>query len=416
MRTTANQAANVAGSKIADMFNRHFWDHVLDLDEMIWWRSKEVDTDGNIIVPFKLGALPTGLIALVAMWLLNLLTDWAGTYGTFWPAVGSMAFFASFLIGFGGYIAIWRQIAKPRNIRFGAFVFATLNIFQWKNPVRGAITGGKTVLDLTGVIGLYYLFASLVLWTWGFSNSPMAFWVGLAAIIVLTSLGAGRGIRMWVMTIYAAGVLLMALGSTIGDVYQGKSFDSDTGAPLYMVDPTTGRIDSEGRRPEDCKAGKCFSAETGQKLRPMTKEEALKRNPAGIADKAIAGISSINFSDVSLGGSDCSDHVHLVEHGMRITVTAGCLVKVDQMNMRNGTDFKLVDPALRAVTGRQQLVTMDPGKNNRFVTLQANAEGLRRYGRTAVEVELYHAGTGDAEVARRYGVVTPNIDLTPARQ
>jgi hypothetical protein len=100
---------------------------------------------------------------------------------------------------------------------------------------------------------------------------------------------------------------------------------------------------------------------------------------------------------------------------MRITVAAGCPVKVDQMNMKNGTDFKLVDPALRAVTGRQQLVTMDPDNNNRFVTFQANAEGLRRYGRTAVEVELYHAGTGDAEVARRHGVVKPNIDLNPAR-
>lgn len=121
------------------------------------------------------------------------------------------------------------------------------------------------------------------------------------------------------------------------------------------------------------------------------------------------------FASSGAGSVGCSDHVPLVEHGMRITVAVGCPVKVDQMNMKKGTDFKLVDPALRAVTGRQQLVTMDPDNTNRFVTFQANAEGLRRYGRTAVEVELYHAGTGDAEVARRYGVVTPDIDLTPAR-
>ena len=121
------------------------------------------------------------------------------------------------------------------------------------------------------------------------------------------------------------------------------------------------------------------------------------------------------FVSSGTGSVVCSDHVPLVEHGMRITVAVGCPVKVDQMNMKKGTDFKLVDPALRAVTGRQQLVTMDPDNNNRFVTFQANAEGLRRYGRTAIEVELYHAGTGDAEVAGRYGVVTPDIDLTPTR-
>lgn len=138
--------------------------------------------------------------------------------------------------------------------------------------------------------------------------------------------------------------------------------------------------------------------------------------------EAVTGFASSGADSVV-----CSDHVPLVEHGMRITVAVGCPVKVDQKNMvawidpvtkiehPGGTDFKLVDPALRAVTGRQQLVTMDPDNTNRFVTLQANAEGLRRYGRTAVEVELYRDGTGDAEVARRYGVVTPNIDLTPAR-
>ena len=140
-------------------------------------------------------------------------------------------------------------------------------------------------------------------------------------------------------------------------------------------------------------------------------------NRKAIADNARVARSSVSGlgSSSGAGSIGCSNHVPLVEHGMRITVAVGCPVKVDQMNMRKGTDFKLVDPALRAVTGRQQLVTMDPDNNNRFVTFQANAEGLRRYGRTAIEVELYHAGTGDAEVARRYGVVTPDIDLTPTR-
>ena len=150
---------------------------------------------------------------------------------------------------------------------------------------------------------------------------------------------------------------------------------------------------------------KTMGVDLGSKVDASTLNNLGNRATSFSLPNAVSGAGSV----------ECSDHVPLVEHGMRITVAVGCPVKVDQMNMRNGTDFKLVDPALRAVTGRQQLVTMDPDNNNRFVTFQANAEGLRRYDRTAVEVELYHAGTGDAEVARRYGVVTPDIDLAPAR-
>ncbi len=427
MRSTANQAANVAGSKIADMFNRHVWDHVLDLDEMIWWRSKEVDTNGNVIVPFKLGAIPLALIALTAMWLLNLLTDWAGTYGIFWPIVGGTAFFASFLIGFGGYFAIWRQVAKPRNIRFGAFVFATFNALQWKNPVRGAVTGAQTVLQLTGVIGLYYLFAALVLWTWGFSNSPMAFWVGLAAIIVLASLGAGAGIRALVMTLYASAVLIMALWSTFDDVYHGKAFDPETGATLYMVDPTTGRIDDNGRSPGDCtEETKCFSAETGQELVPMTKEQALKRSPGGIADKAIAGVSGVTASVSALGtgavsavtggGSNCPKSDPCVAYdGYVLTLPANKSLTINQEQFwKAGLDIKVTDPKLRATMHDSRLFNNRQSDNSNVVTIVPVASGFAKAGVSTIELKIYPRGQGDERVKQDYGIYTPTIDLSAA--
>lgn len=276
MQSTTAQAATVAASKFGDFFKRNVWNHVLDIDEIIWWRPKEKDVDGNVVVTFKFGAIPIGLIAIVAMWLLNLVFDWAGTTGG-WKVVSYPASFISYLIGFGGYLAIWRQVAKPRNILFGAFIFATFNALHWRSPVKGAVTGSKTVLDLAGVIGLYYLFTALVLWTWGFSNSPMAFWIGIVAVIVLASLGAGSGIRTWVMTIYAAVVLVMAIWSTFGGSWRGEAFDGCNGKSLYLVDPDTGNVHGK-IAPTKCKV-KEFSIETGKRLRPMTADEATRRNP-----------------------------------------------------------------------------------------------------------------------------------------
>ena len=134
-------------------------------------------------------------------------------------------------------------------------------------------------------------------------------------------------------------------------------------------------------------------------------------NRKELADKAGATKSS----SFSLGGGDCPDHVQVVEHGARVTVGIDCPVTVDQRNMRGGFDFVLVDPVLRAETGRQQLVGKEQKKDNDIVTLFANPEGYKRVDRTTIEVELYRAGTGAAEVAKRHGVFTPPIDLTPAQ-
>lgn len=126
--------------------------------------------------------------------------------------------------------------------------------------------------------------------------------------------------------------------------------------------------------------------------------------------------SSQEETEVSSGGSGtkCPDHVQVVEHGARITVGINCPVTVDQRNMRGGFDFVLVDPVLRAETGRQQLVGKEQKRHNDLVTLFANPEGYKRIGRTTIEVELYRAGTGPAEVAKRHGVYVAPIDLTPA--
>ncbi len=138
----------------------------------------------------------------------------------------------------------------------------------------------------------------------------------------------------------------------------------------------------------------------------------------GVDLQSMVGASTVDnvgtkVSKIVAGG-DCPDHVQVVEHGARITVGINCPVIVDQRNMRGGFDFVLVDPVLRAETGRQQLVGKEQKRHNDLVTLFANPEGYKRIGRTTLEVELYRAGTGPAEVAKRHGVYTAPIDLTPA--
>lgn len=435
MRSTANQAANVAGNKITGMFNRHVWDHVLDIDEMIWWRSKEVDVNGNVVAPFKPGAIPIGLIAITAMWLLNLVFDWAGTNGG-WRFISYPTFFASFVIGFGGYFAIWQQIAKPRNIGFGAFIFAAFSALQWKNPARGAATGVGTVLSLTGVIGLYYLFTALVLWTWGFSNSPMAFWVGIAAIIILASLGASAGIRALVMGLYTISVLIAALWSTFGDVYHGQAFNPNTGEPLYMVSQENGERDSQNRSPADCrpagvdhkdfdytKGNICFAESDGLPMVPMTKEQALTRNPSGVTHKAINGISNLSLPSISLGGSgpatasgNCTKgNPCVVYDGYVLHLTPNTPLVTNQAKAfwKTGMDVKVCNPKLRATMHDSELFNNEQPPNSNIVTVAPVASGFAKAGVPSIELRIYPRGEGDERIKRDCGVYTPPINLKP---
>jgi hypothetical protein len=61
----------------------------------------------------------------------------------------------------------------------------------------------------------------------------------------------------------------------------------------------------------------------------MTKDEALKRNPTGIADKAAAGIGGVSLPNFR-SHSDCPKNVRVPMGGdVSITVPTGCVATVD---------------------------------------------------------------------------------------
>lgn len=227
----------------------------------------------------------------------------------------------SMLLGFLGYFSLWFFVLRARNITVLAFLGATVNALTFNNPVRGAKDSVKTLLSITATIGLIFLFTHLVLWTWPFANNPGAFWLVFAAVIILTSLPGVPALRIWIMGAYTVLVLIMALYSTLG-VYSGSGFDPHTGAPLHMVDPTTGQMDSLGRSPSDCTdATPCFSALSGEKLVPMVKDQAMKRSLSGQAATAVSD------AEAALPGVKVTDWIVRIAVGLTLLLLLLFLIR-----------------------------------------------------------------------------------------
>ena len=251
------------------------WDQYLSLDGALW---------KSILIAISV---------IIAMALFN-------TY-----ELRGVNIFLTFL----GYAFIWWFGLRPTHMAYsgvGGGIFATL--FD-RDKSQGVGSGPKLLFGVVKDVSYIFLLVGFSLFTWDFSGHIWAFWVVLAGVMILTQTSAGmNGWKNRIIIGYTLLCVVVSLWSTFG-AYSGRSFDPTNGAPLYMIDPTTGRIDSEGRGPQDC-ASDCYSAETGTKLVPMTKEQALQRNPAAIGASAFDGVkkglSNISLPNASLGGSACS--------------------------------------------------------------------------------------------------------------
>ena len=240
------------------------WDQVLELDGAVW---------KSVVV---------ALVAVTGLWLVNI------------------SGFAAWNVAFTvlGYIGIWWFGLRPTHIALSGAtggLFATL--FD-RDLSRTWARGPAILYQVVRQVAYIFLLIGFASFTWDFSRSPLAFWLVLIGVTILIQTGDALG--KWKNRIIVGYVLVSigaALFSTLG-VYSGRAFDPDTGGALYMVDPTTGRVDSERRTPADCAAKPCYSAETGQKLVPMQKEQALERNPAGIVSSITNALSGSKLSDL----------------------------------------------------------------------------------------------------------------------
>jgi hypothetical protein len=189
-------------------------------------------------------------------------------------------------------------------------------------------------------VAFTYIVSMFTLGTWPFAESPGSFWVFLAAILVIFITSELFGIlTSWtpkIVLFYAVACIFIAGWQTLGGSFTGSAFDPLTGEPKYMVDPTTGRNDPLGRSPAECRGdglrhdvfdyknfGICFSAETGQRLVPLTSETATGRNPLTWLGTFSDYISQVSMPKGSLfKGSDCSnDSVVLMQDtSPRVTV------------------------------------------------------------------------------------------------
>ena len=266
----------------------------------------------------------TALIALFgsvfAMWGLNL----AGGQLLVIP----FALVGFFVIGFVGFAP--KQLAHSAILSgFAAFLseggLTRVNIGNELG--KGLALHYRIVL----VSAYSYTLAAFTLMTWSFANAPSAFWIIFLAVLLLLMAQQLHGTSSaWlpkVVSTYAVACILISLWSTFGGAYSGQAFDALSGEPAYMVDPITGTIDSLNRMPRDCRPtgtahsnfnygvdGTCFSAATGQRLVPITSDQALQRNPTSwggmILKKAgvrswwiIAGVGIIvALALIALGG------------------------------------------------------------------------------------------------------------------
>ena len=185
-----------------------------------------------------------------------------------------------------GYAFIWWFGLRPTHMAYslaGGGIFAALFDRKTQPAVtpssttishRGVASGPRALFRLVQQVSYTFLLIGFSLFTWNFSGNIGAFWVTMIGAIILTQTGTfNGGWRAKIITGYVAICIAAAIWTTLG-TYSGRSFDPATGESLYMVDPSTGRIDSEGRTPKECAEKACFSAETGVGLVRMRTERA----------------------------------------------------------------------------------------------------------------------------------------------
>lgn len=174
----------------------------------------------------------------------------------------------------------WYETAfKPTHLKYATFAGMAWSVLTLKKPGDGIKEVMTEFGKLVNNVGYIWLLVGFTLSTWSFANNPVAFPIIAVGIIIVTLTGVATGWRAWIISAYAILAITVAIWSTFGDSWNGRSFDPNTGAAMHMVNPETGVVDPLGRTPEYCAAqvDGCFS-QTGQKLVPITPEQALSRD------------------------------------------------------------------------------------------------------------------------------------------
>lgn len=225
------------------------WGKILNIDEEIRKNTK----------------LAMGLVFIVML-------------GINWLDLGGLFRAINITITIIGFWKFYETAFKPTHLKYATITGAAWGVINKRNPADGIKEVMGEFGKLVNNVGFVWLLVGFTLSTWSFANNPVAFPIIVVGVLILTFSGVGNGWRAWIITAYAAVVIFVAIWSTFGDSWNGRSFDANTGAALHMVDPTTGKADPLGRTPSQCASQPCFSEESGAQLVPMSRDQALTRN------------------------------------------------------------------------------------------------------------------------------------------
>jgi hypothetical protein len=367
------------------------WDQVLAVDGAVW------------------KSIVGGLVAIFVMTLFNK-WDWRGV---------------NIVFAILGYLYIWWAGLKPTHLAYSGAAGGIFAALFDQDKSQGVGGGPRILFNVVQSIAYTFLLISFTLITWDFSESVASFWVVALGVIIVTQTGDHGKWRNRIILSYTVVCILAALWMTFGGSWRGEAFDPATGQALHMVDPVTNNIDSQERSPADCQPldgssdfatkGRCFSAETCNRLVPMGAEQAIRRNPVtapgSFASDAASAIGGMIGNDVP----ECRNTVPTVIHNTRLTVPVGCEMPVDTTRLRDGNwEIEFADESLPLVNGERQLngksiqdfisyswVNTGAGRNG--MKLLTNDTAFEEAGITYVEIIFLPKG---ATAAR--------IDLTPA--
>jgi len=227
-------------------------------------------------------AIATLLSSMALMWTMDL-SHWPifTVINVFLTIVGTLVilmvtFRASSLIGFG-------------------LLGALINLLEDKDKSQGAAVGLRTLINIALAISHAWIVGAFIILTTDSANSPMAFWIlfiGSALLLSMQRIDTSK--TYWAPKIvgtYAVVMMILYAWSLTGGAYNGRAFDPNTSNALYMVDPVTKTIDTEGRTEEECLETPCYSSLTGNMLVPISAEDAINLTPTGFLKKFVRSTS-----------------------------------------------------------------------------------------------------------------------------
>jgi hypothetical protein len=384
-----------------------------------------------------------GLFVLVLlMWLFNI-------FGAQWLNI-PFALAGLAMILFVGF--------APSNMKHSLVLGGISAVFRQRKLYEELRSGISVHYRIIIAAAYAYTMTAFTLMTWSFVESPGSFWIGFTGVLVLLMAQQLYGIGARMMPIFVTGYvalcIMISLWGTLGGAYSGRAFDPQTGAALYMVDPTTGNIDSLKRTPAKCQMSNCYSAETGAKLVPMNQNQALTRNVSawpklGVeAAQSVVGTSIGTIALATVGvialivvivwlfrmNKEARDKsIHVAEWLIGFAAIGGALVVFTTWEKE---DVLCPDKQqIVSVPAQGMVVNLKSCWNEEFVTLDLRQVGITKLsfneeskvlkGRTISEfarIQTNQPGATDGQgrlvfnsaEMRRYGITTLSVFVGPA--